>query len=465
MLIDTAFAASQMQRDSVRLVPLAILGGLSLALIVFALCAPFAAANRLAVVLLLGSIAFLGAQLVITLASSDEQPAFFMYLTYMLFYYLIPGVSHIANGYFPFFEMQYSPSLIQSGSMIIPIFVVTFAFGYAMKVRTPRNYGIVIDAKLKFVCLCTAALAMVLGVSVGLSYFQISRGEQELYSDILHGPLITLMITATRAMAFIALLCSLLILSRKVSVPNLIILAITIAVVGIIMNPLAIPRSYLASYFLSTLFVFRPLTRKLKFAILSVLIVGQVTVLPLLSELQRGSGQFDFWSAVNEVSESADFDGLQSTINVVAYADTAGFKYGDNLLSAALVFVPRSVWPSKSYAAGAEAAEAMGYAYINVSSPLPSEFYLDFGYFGVVIGGFLVGWIFRYIDVTVAFRRMQKNRLLIISSACFISFIFIVLRGSLIGTFGALFLTVIVGYLVTGFAGKIISFPPVGRSQ
>jgi oligosaccharide repeat unit polymerase len=297
---------------------------------------------------------------------------------------------------------------------------------------------------------------------VGLEYFHITRGEQILYSDLLNSPLVTLMFTAARAMAFVALLCSLLIVSRKITTPGLMILSISIVIAGIIMNPLAIPRSYLASYFLSILFVFRPLTRKLKLAILSVLIVGQVTVLPLLSELQRGSGQFDFWRAVNEVSQSADFDGFQSTINVVSYADTAGFKYGANMLSAALVFVPRSVWPSKSYAAGSEAAEAMGYAYTNVSSPLPSEFYLDFGYFGVVIGGFLVGWTFRYIDMIVAFRRSQKNRLLIVPSACFISFIFIVLRGSLIGTFGALFLTVIVAFLVTGYAGKIVSTRQAG---
>lgn len=78
-----------------------------------------------------------------------------------------------------------------------------------------------------------------------------------------------------------------------------------------------------------------------------------------MSAIARGDPETAFeLSPFEYYVTSGDFDGLQSTINVVAMHDGKGGKEGLNLLSAILFFVPRSVWPEGT---GWEAGVYEGY--------------------------------------------------------------------------------------------------------
>ena len=172
--------------------------------------------------------------------------------------------------------------------------------------------------------------------------------------------------------------------------------------------------------------------RKVAFLILSVFF--QLTVFPLVSVLSRGDIE-DFLSTplVEYFASTGDFDGFQSTINVVSYAQATGLKLGVNLLSALLVFVPREYWEGKSRGTGGEAALWNGYDFINISAPLPSEFYVDFGVLGVLVGGALLGYILAKVDGGIREARRSNDQLRLLHFAVVVGYLFIILRGSLIG--------------------------------
>ena len=47
-------------------------------------------------------------------------------------------------------------------------------------------------------------------------------------------------------------------------------------------------------------------------------------------------------------------------------------------------------------------AEALGYRFTNLSTPFPAEMYLDFSFVGVILGGLLVGYLYRRLDYLCA---------------------------------------------------------------
>lgn len=93
-----------------------------------------------------------------------------------------------------------------------------------------------------------------------------------------------------------------------------------------------------------------------------------------------------------------DFDAYQILMASMNYVEHVDIMYGQNILTALLCFIPRSVWTGKLDPSGQIVAEYWGTWFTNVSCPLPAEFFLAFGYFGVIIGGFLIGFLFKKID-------------------------------------------------------------------
>ena len=106
-----------------------------------------------------------------------------------------------------------------------------------------------------------------------------------------------------------------------------------------------------------------------------------------------------------------------------------------NLLSALFFFVPRTVWPQKSIGTGGESAMYEGYPFINISSPLPSEFYVDFGMVGLVVLSTLFGSSSDYA-MTISCTPRHIGSVGQVFFATVAGYIFIILRGSLVGTLG-----------------------------
>src|SRR3546814_20765994 len=66
------------------------------------------------------------------------------------------------------------------------------------------------------------------------------------------------------------------------------------------------------------------------------------------SDLSRGDiNHLEYFDPVDYYRTSGDFDGMQSTLNVVHYVDQQGTRKGGQLAGTAFTFIPRSIWPDK----------------------------------------------------------------------------------------------------------------------
>ena len=95
---------------------------------------------------------------------------------------------------------------------------------------------------------------------------------------------------------------------------------------------------------------------------------------------------------------TSDFDGFQQVINTVTLVDARGHAQGSHVVSAALFFVPRSIWSDKAIPASFEVASARGYVFQNLSLPIEAEFYLDLGWIGLGLVSYAWGLVWRRLD-------------------------------------------------------------------
>ena len=93
-----------------------------------------------------------------------------------------------------------------------------------------------------------------------------------------------------------------------------------------------------------------------------------------------------------------DFDAYQMLMATISFVEVEGCSFGLNILSAVLNFIPRSIWTGKSLPSGQIVAEYYGTWFTNVSCPIMAEWIFAFGYFGVLIGALILGWLFKKID-------------------------------------------------------------------
>ena len=83
---------------------------------------------------------------------------------------------------------------------------------------------------------------------------------------------------------------------------------------------------------------------------------------------------------------------------VLMYVDEIGLTYGRQILSTLFFFIPRRVWASKPIVTGAMVSGAQNANFTNLSAPLISEGYIDFGIVGIVVFSVLLAYALKKID-------------------------------------------------------------------
>lgn len=126
-----------------------------------------------------------------------------------------------------------------------------------------------------------------------------------------------------------------------------------------------------------------------------------------------------------------DYDGFSQIVNTVQYVSAEGLTGGRQLLGALLFWIPRGIWTDKPVDTGAMLAEFKDYSFTNLSEPLWGEFFIDFGWVGLVVGMFLVGLLARRLDHEVEADLRVRAAPGVLS--CIMPFyLLIILRGSLL---------------------------------
>lgn len=214
-------------------------------------------------------------------------------------------------------------------------------------------------------------------------------------------------------------------------------------------NPVSSPRYVFGTVILAvfaTLGAYATVARYRFFSIAAL--VGMVTVFPL-ADIFRAStdAQFKAESPVTSLT-SGDFDAFAQIVNTFDYIDAEGLQWGRQLLGVVLFWVPRSLWPDKPIDTGVVLAEHRGYYFTNLSSPLWSEFLVDWGWTGLIVGMFFVGYWFRKLDqqAETSLRTTRIPPVLV----CIVPFyLLIVLRGSLLNAASYLLVIVLGSWFVT----------------
>lgn len=163
-------------------------------------------------------------------------------------------------------------------------------------------------------------------------------------------------------------------------------------------NPLSSPRFMVGTVFLGGLAAVGGYATQRRFrAVAGSALVGMLMVFPLLNVF-RGSTSIGGSGHALSALQSGDFDAFAQIVNTVDYVAHEGLTGGRQLAGVFLFWVPRTVWPDKPFDTGILLANYKSYGFTNLSAPLWSEFYINFGIAGVVIGFFLVGMMARTLD-------------------------------------------------------------------
>ncbi len=191
--------------------------------------------------------------------------------------------------------------------------------------------------------------------------------------------------------------------------------------------------------------------------IVRLLIIGligaTILVYPLLNETFRRSDR-----AANQVSvvepgvfgalRSSDTDfGMYTQIaDGIEYVRVDGYSNGSFLASSLLVFIPRSIWTSKSFDVGDTVHDRLGYdSRYNYSSPLWMESFVEGGYIWLSIVLLALGAFSMLLDLH--YLKFPVGRLAIITPA--IAFYQgYLLRGSLMASLPMLYVMVVVFLLI-----------------
>lgn len=167
-------------------------------------------------------------------------------------------------------------------------------------------------------------------------------------------------------------------------------------------NPLTEKRNALGPIYLCLLLLFMPRLINNNTKILTLLFISMIIIFPFsaiithtdltfqemlkdprfLIEDSKGGGIASAFNTLN-------YDAFANIMATFDYVKEYGFSYGFQLLSAFLFFVPRSIWVDKPISTGQLVGEHLmddyGFSYSNLSNPIISEGYINFGFFGVIL--------------------------------------------------------------------------------
>ena len=93
-----------------------------------------------------------------------------------------------------------------------------------------------------------------------------------------------------------------------------------------------------------------------------------------------------------------DFDAYQLLMMMINYTDNLGITWGNNIFSALMFLLPRSIWQGKMEASGGIVISHYGSWFTNVSAPYIGEWYFAFGWIGIILGGFLTAILIKKVD-------------------------------------------------------------------
>ena len=98
---------------------------------------------------------------------------------------------------------------------------------------------------------------------------------------------------------------------------------------------------------------------------------------------------FEKMGGILSIFSTLHYDAFANIMATLEYVTHHGFSFGYQLLSALLFFIPRSIWSSKPVSTGEVVGDYLvdkhNFEFNNLSNPLVSEGFINFGFIGVLL--------------------------------------------------------------------------------
>ena len=210
-----------------------------------------------------------------------------------------------------------------------------------------------------------------------------------------------------------------------------IFVAVLVAANLIVNNPLSNSRFWFGSVLLTILAIYIPWRspggfRFLTYSGLAVFIF----LFGSLDAFRRTETTFEVTGLRETLLTNGSYSALQTALNGTVYLIDNGLAAGRQLATAVLTFIPRSVWPDK----GTDTGALIDPTY-NRAATLWTEFQIDFGVIGVVLGLAIVGTIAALVDRKMPVASPAAAAITVLGLGLQIIF----LRGALVPAMGALY--------------------------
>lgn len=385
------------------------------------------------------------------------------FMIYHILFFLSPGLLHTLQNTFPFYALSYSENVQEAAALALLAFTCFFLFGFFLfNPRTqikPEGSGMNVyfvsrqRASMTLYALVASQLVAIL--FIGIETFLVRRSELDLSVISNEQATVNIVIGLTRSVSFLALFFSIF-WFRDLRWQHRIVCTLSSAACFLIINyPLALARFALFAYILTFVFIYVSPTPRAKLGLFVAFCLGITTIFPLASHVSRGEEGHTYNNkALEYFRTSGDFDGYQSHLNVVSYVADKGVSFGNQLLGVAAIAVPRSAWPLKPEPTGTTAAKHIGYPYTNISAPIISELYVDFGAVGVTLGALLLGLLLRHVDARLGLFNVRRKSPTTIIPAMIAAYVIILCRGSLMAVIANIMLQLLLTAWILWFTTK-----------
>ncbi|MFJ6463417.1 hypothetical protein ACIQM0_20695 [Streptomyces sp. NPDC091387] len=243
--------------------------------------------------------------------------------------------------------------------------------------------------------------------------------------------------------------------------PSTVLVWFALLVVNLVVNnPVSNARYWFLTVLVSLLFTAFPASAAMYRSVLAMGVIGALVLFPYADRFRYDDNGYRpvQSSSVFEPLATKDYDQTVMFANTISWVDTRGHTYGRQLAGSAFFFVPRAAWSGKPEDTGVRVGQWMGMNMTNLSAPLWTELWVDFGAPGMIGGFAVIGYAAARTDRRYA-RAVSRDgpgsgSILAVAAPLIAGYTFILLRGPLLQAAGKLAIAALCLALVTSFRDR-----------
>jgi hypothetical protein len=173
-------------------------------------------------------------------------------------------------------------------------------------------------------------------------------------------------------------------------------------------NPLTEKRNALGPIYFTLIYIFIPKLINSNKKFFLFLFTAMIVVYPVLSSLTHSTASFSQilktpddlivfvqdLESIKAVFDSLHYDAYINLLATIEYVSTEGLLFGGQVIGTLFFFIPRTFWTFKPLSSGELIGnyliERQEFFFNNLSNPIVSEGYIDFGIIGVIMYAFIL---------------------------------------------------------------------------